>query len=151
MVLILSSEGRMMIFNRWRCKRRVGGLRSRPVRRLAPPPAGTKSLLKQQAGYGEAEALLLFKHPERFNRRGESKWRGVMYGMSLSGIRLGRSLIYTGSFGSGLFQCCTNLRRLIGRWCPRRWNGTPRQMRLALQHWHGLSCERLQPLCSRCR
>ena len=24
-------------------------------------------------GYGEAEALLLFKHPERFNRRGESK------------------------------------------------------------------------------
>jgi hypothetical protein len=64
-----------------------------------------KAYLKQQAGYGEAEALLLFKHPERFNRRGESKWRGVMYGMSLSGIRLGRSLIYQGTFGSGLFQC----------------------------------------------
>jgi GT2 family glycosyltransferase len=66
---------------------------------------GPKAYLKQQAGYGEAEALLLFKHPERFNRRGESKWRGVMYGMGLSGIRLGRSLIYQGTFGSGLFQC----------------------------------------------
>ncbi|MCI0746024.1 MAG: glycosyltransferase, partial [Verrucomicrobia subdivision 3 bacterium] len=66
---------------------------------------GPRAYLRQQAGYGEAEALLLFKHPERFNRRGESKWRGVLYGMGLSGVRLGRSLIYRGTFGSGLFQC----------------------------------------------
>jgi GT2 family glycosyltransferase len=61
--------------------------------------------LKQQAGYGEAEALLQFKHPERFNRKGESKWRGVLYGMSLQGVRFGRALIYRGTFGSGFFQC----------------------------------------------
>jgi hypothetical protein len=66
---------------------------------------GPRAYLKQQAGYGEAEALLQFKHPERFNRRGESKWRGVLYGMGLQGLRLGRPLIYRGTFGSGMFQC----------------------------------------------
>ena len=95
---------------------------------------GPKAYLKQQAGYGEAEALLLFKHPERFNRRGESKWRGVMYGMSLSGIRLGRSLIYKGTFGSGLFQCLYQPASAHWAMVPTRWNGTPRQLRLALQH-----------------
>ena len=30
-----------------------------------------RAYLKQQAGYGEAEALLQFKHPERFNGRGD--------------------------------------------------------------------------------
>ena len=66
---------------------------------------GPKAYLKQQAGYGEAEALLQFKHPERFNRRGESKWRGVLYGMGSQGVRFGRPLIYRGTFGSGMFQC----------------------------------------------
>jgi glycosyltransferase involved in cell wall biosynthesis len=65
---------------------------------------GPRAYLKQQAGYGEAEALLQFKHPERFNRRGESKWRGVLYGMNGHGVRLGQSLIYSGTFGSGMFQ-----------------------------------------------
>jgi O-antigen biosynthesis protein len=66
---------------------------------------GPRAYLKQQAGYGQAEALLHFKHPDRFNRKGDSKWRGVLYGMSLQGVRLGRMLIYRGTFGSGLFQC----------------------------------------------
>jgi glycosyltransferase involved in cell wall biosynthesis len=66
---------------------------------------GPRAYLKQQAGYGEAEALLQYKHPERFNRRGESKWRGVLYGMGLQGVRLSRPLIYRGTFGSGMFQC----------------------------------------------
>ena len=35
-----------------------------------------RTYLRQQAGYGEAEALLWFAYPDRFNRRGESKWRG---------------------------------------------------------------------------
>jgi len=33
---------------------------------------GPRAYLKQQAGYGEAEALLFFKHPDKFNGRGES-------------------------------------------------------------------------------
>jgi GT2 family glycosyltransferase len=66
---------------------------------------GPRSYLKQQAGYGEAEALLRFKHPEKFNGRGESRWRGMLYGAALKGLRLGRPIIYRGTFGRGLFQC----------------------------------------------
>jgi GT2 family glycosyltransferase len=64
-----------------------------------------RAYLRQQAGYGEAEAFLRFKHPDRFNGRGESKWRGVLYGASLRGLRVGGPIIYRGTFGTGLFQC----------------------------------------------
>lgn len=64
-----------------------------------------RAYLRQQAGYGEAEALLRFKHPDRFNDRGDGKWNGVMYGASSQGLQLDKSLIYRGMFGTGLFQC----------------------------------------------
>jgi GT2 family glycosyltransferase len=67
--------------------------------------ATPRRYLRQQAGYGEAEALLRFKHPDRFNGRGDGKWRGVMYGPSLQGLRFGGPVIYRGTFGTGLFQC----------------------------------------------
>jgi glycosyltransferase involved in cell wall biosynthesis len=66
---------------------------------------GPRAYLRQQAGYGEAEALVRFKHPDKFNGRGDGKWRGVLYGASLQGLRLGGSFIYRGTFGCGLFQC----------------------------------------------
>jgi glycosyltransferase involved in cell wall biosynthesis len=61
--------------------------------------------LKQQKGYGEAEALLLRKHPHRFNDRGQSLWRGVIYaGQEL--LPLFRTHdIHFGVFGSAGFQC----------------------------------------------
>jgi GT2 family glycosyltransferase len=61
--------------------------------------------LRQQSGYGEAEALLRFKHPEKFNGLGQGKWRGMLYGMSLQGLRLKRVIIYRGTFACGMFQC----------------------------------------------
>jgi GT2 family glycosyltransferase len=64
-----------------------------------------RAYLRQQVGYGEAEALLQFKHPHKFNGRGDGKWRGVLYGTCFQGLRLGRAIIYRGTFGSGLFQC----------------------------------------------
>jgi hypothetical protein len=64
-----------------------------------------RAFLRQQAGYGEAEALLLFKHPDKFNGRGDGKWHGSLYGSFLRGLRLTGSVIYQGTFGSGLFQC----------------------------------------------
>jgi GT2 family glycosyltransferase len=64
-----------------------------------------RAYLRQQAGYGEAEALLRFKHPEKFNDRGDGKWRGIMYGLSLQGLRFSDGIIYRGTFGTGLFQC----------------------------------------------
>ncbi len=64
-----------------------------------------RAYLRQQAGYGEAEALLRFKHPDKFNGRGDGKWRGVLYGASLRGLQLEQAIIYRGTFGTGLFQC----------------------------------------------
>jgi GT2 family glycosyltransferase len=64
-----------------------------------------RSYLKQQAGYGEAEALLHFKHPDKFNGRGDGKWGGVMYGGSLQGLQVALPIIYRGTFGTGMFQC----------------------------------------------
>lgn len=64
-----------------------------------------RAYFRQQAGYGEAEALLRFKHPEKFNGSGRWKWRGVLYGASLRGLHLRESLIYRGMFGTGFFQC----------------------------------------------
>jgi GT2 family glycosyltransferase len=64
-----------------------------------------RAFFRQQTGYGEAEALLRFKHPDRFNSLGDGKWRGVLYGAALRGIRLGGPVIYRGTFGTGLFQC----------------------------------------------
>lgn len=66
---------------------------------------GPRSFFRQQAGYGEAEALLHCKHPDRFTNLGNGKWRGVLYGAALQGLRLGRNIIYRGVFASGLFQC----------------------------------------------
>ena len=63
-----------------------------------------KAYLKQQRGYGEAEALLKFKHPDHFNILGASHWRGRIYGREQLGVRIGRDVIYHGVFGTGLFQ-----------------------------------------------
>lgn len=60
--------------------------------------------LKQQQGYGEAEALLLQKHPEYFNAFGGGLWRGRIYAPSKFGLELQRPAIYHGRFGSAGFQ-----------------------------------------------
>lgn len=61
--------------------------------------------LRQQMGYGEAEALLAFKHPHRFNDRWQSLWRGVIYS-SQEVLPLSRTHdIHYGVFGSAGFQC----------------------------------------------
>jgi GT2 family glycosyltransferase len=66
---------------------------------------GPRAYLKQQAGYGEAESLLYFKHPDKFNHRGEGIWRGVLYGDALRGLCFGDAIIYRGTFATGFFQC----------------------------------------------
>ncbi|CAA9420174.1 GT2_Glycos_transf_2 / GT2_Glyco_tranf_2_3 / GH2 / GT27 / GT2_Glyco_tranf_2_2 [uncultured Leptolyngbya sp.] len=62
-----------------------------------------KDYLKQQRGYGKAEALLYFKHPYRFNLLGQPCWSGRIYG-DLSAVVLRQPMIYSGVFGQGLFQ-----------------------------------------------
>ncbi len=63
-----------------------------------------KAYLKQQMGYGKAEALLYFKHPYRFNLLGQSRWLGRIYGELTSAVLSRRPVIYFGAFGRGLFQ-----------------------------------------------
>jgi O-antigen biosynthesis protein len=63
-----------------------------------------QAYLRQQRGYGKAEALLYFKHPYRFNMLGQSRWLGRIYGDSPSGLLSRRPVIYYGAFGRGLFQ-----------------------------------------------
>ncbi len=62
-----------------------------------------KNYLKQQRGYGKAEALVYFKHPYRFNLLGQSRWLGRIYG-DFSCFLSRQPVIYSGVFGRGLFQ-----------------------------------------------
>ena len=81
--------------------------------------------LEQQQGYGEAEALLVRKHPEYFNSFGGSIWRGRIYTPAKFGVLLRGPIIYRGPFGSAGFQAlyasepaltlmlCTNLEYYV--------------------------------------
>lgn len=74
--------------------------------------------LKQQMGYGRAEALLFQKHPARFQKekgrgRGGIRWEGVVYGGAALGVR-GGDVIYAGPAGEAGFQ------HLVPRVMPRR-------------------------------
>lgn len=63
-----------------------------------------QAYLKQQSGYGDAEALLERRHPENFNRFGGSIWHGRIYSPAKIGVETARPIIYHGLFGTGFFQ-----------------------------------------------
>lgn len=63
-----------------------------------------RDYLKQQRGYGQAEALLVRKHPEYFNALGGSIWRGRIYTSAKLGLQLRQPIIYRGLFGSAGFS-----------------------------------------------
>lgn len=63
-----------------------------------------RDYVKQQKGYGKAEALLYFKHPYRFNVLGQSRWFGRIYGDVSTFLLSLQPRIYSGVFGRGLFQ-----------------------------------------------
>lgn len=59
----------------------------------------------QQKGYGNAEALLERKYPEKYNAVGHFTWGGRVYGNGLrESLQWSRQRIYQGVFGSALFQ-----------------------------------------------
>ena len=60
--------------------------------------------LRQQQGYGEAEAMLVQKHPDYFNPLGANIWRGRIYTPSKFGVLLRPPVIYHGFFASAGFQ-----------------------------------------------
>ncbi len=65
--------------------------------------------LKQQNGYGKAEALLYKKHPHRFSKGG-IQWEGCVYQGIALGIEPG-DFIYTGPTGEAPYQSLGKLLR----------------------------------------
>jgi GT2 family glycosyltransferase len=63
-----------------------------------------QAYLGQQRGYGEAEAMLVRRHPEYFNALGGSVWHGRIYTTSKFGLTVRQPIIYHGIFATGFFQ-----------------------------------------------
>ena len=61
-----------------------------------------RDYLRQQKGYGKAEALLERKWPEKYNLAGHLKWNGRVYG--IPSVRWRPDRIYHGSWGLAPFQ-----------------------------------------------
>jgi O-antigen biosynthesis protein len=63
-----------------------------------------RAYVKQQLGYGEAEALLEAKWPGKHNTAGHVAWTGRLYGKGLAQALARRARIYHGTWGQALFQ-----------------------------------------------
>jgi GT2 family glycosyltransferase len=59
---------------------------------------------RQQRGYGQAEAMLESKWPEKYNPVGHVSWAGLVYGNGHAPSIWSRSRIYQGIWGSAPFQ-----------------------------------------------
>jgi GT2 family glycosyltransferase len=69
--------------------------------------------LRQQYGYGKAEALLERKWPTHYNRAGSSRWSGRIYEPPTAGAPRRRSMVRYGTWGTGLFQSIYDPPRLL--------------------------------------
>ena len=89
----------------WRLREAGGRLRFVPAafvwhhRRFS-----VRAYLRQQSGYGQAEALLMKHHPSRFGPLGGARWRGAIYGDGLGLRDPDEGAVYHGPFGFAPFQ-----------------------------------------------
>ena len=63
---------------------------------------GIRTYLRQQRGYGRAEALVEARHPDRFTAVGTARWRGRIY--DSFPVPLGRQRVYRGLYGAAAYQ-----------------------------------------------
>jgi GT2 family glycosyltransferase len=63
-----------------------------------------RGYLRQQRGYGRAERMLTGAHPHRFNRLGQARWQGFIYGGAAILPSILRPVVYHGYAGSAPFQ-----------------------------------------------
>jgi glycosyltransferase involved in cell wall biosynthesis len=71
-----------------------------------------RAYLRQQRGYGKAEALLERKHPERYSAVGHVDWAGRLYGNGAAQHRGGwRWRVYYGGWGTAFYQSIYGPRR----------------------------------------
>jgi glycosyltransferase involved in cell wall biosynthesis len=64
--------------------------------------SGLKTYLRQQRGYGRAEALVEARHPDRFTSSGTARWKGRIYNSAASSVT--RPRIYRGLYGTAAYQ-----------------------------------------------
>lgn len=101
--------------------------------------------LKQQMGYGRAEALLFRKHPARFSQGG-IRWEGCVYQGGPIRVRAG-DLIYSGPTGEAGYQSIRHHRWRRGLALPPvhdTWLGRQALALLSLAQWHLRSWARVQ-------
>jgi GT2 family glycosyltransferase len=71
-----------------------------------------RGYLRQQHGYGKAEALLERKHPDRYSAVGHVDWAGRLYGNGAAQHRGGwRWRVYYGGWGTAFYQSLYGPRR----------------------------------------
>jgi GT2 family glycosyltransferase len=71
-----------------------------------------RGYLRQQVGYGKAEALLERKHPARYSAAGHVAWAGRLYGNGAAQHRGGwRWRVYYGGWGTAAYQSIYGPRR----------------------------------------
>jgi glycosyltransferase involved in cell wall biosynthesis len=63
-----------------------------------------RGYLRQQRGYGRAERVLASAHRHRFNRLGQARWRGFIYGGTRIAASLLRPVVHHGPVGTAPFQ-----------------------------------------------
>jgi GT2 family glycosyltransferase len=64
--------------------------------------AGLRPYLRQQRGYGKAEALVEARHPDRFTPAGTARWRGRIYDSFAPSLT--RQRVYRGLYGAAAYQ-----------------------------------------------
>jgi GT2 family glycosyltransferase len=89
----------------WRLQQRGGTIGFSPSALVWHHRRGSvKTYLRQQQGYGRAEALLERKWPEKYNALGHATWAGRLYGGIATVLGFSRPRVYHGTWGSALFQ-----------------------------------------------
>jgi GT2 family glycosyltransferase len=74
--------------------------------------SSVRAYLRQQRGYGRAEALLERKHPEKYSTAGHVDWAGRLYGNGAAQHRGGwRWRVYYGGWGTAFYQSLYGPRR----------------------------------------
>jgi glycosyltransferase involved in cell wall biosynthesis len=75
-----------------------------------------RAYLRQQRGYGRAERMVSGRHRHRFNRLGQARWRGFIYGGQRVLPSLLRPVVYHGYHGHAPFQPVVSHRseRVLG-------------------------------------
>jgi hypothetical protein len=76
-----------------------------------------RAYLRQQRGYGRSERMVAAAHPHRFNRLGQARWRGSIYGGAALLPSILRPVIYHGYQGHAPYQGVVRRRaESIGSW-----------------------------------